>query len=59
MGGKVFKVEIEEIKKVGTEHIVYNASSEGFTELAAGVYAKVENGKVVIFADARKLNGYI
>jgi hypothetical protein len=59
MNGKRIEINVADINKKGEEHIVYNAASEHFVEIAAGVYAKVQGDKIVIWADARKLTGSI
>ena len=59
MNGKRIEISISEVNNNGEMHMVYNAANEQFIEIGAGVYAKVQGDKVVIWADARKLSGSI
>jgi hypothetical protein len=59
MGGKELRVSVDQIALEGKDHSVYNAASENFKEIAAGVYAKVVGDEIVIWADARKLSHII
>ncbi len=56
MGGKELRITVDEIALKGQSHVVYNAASEHFKEIAAGVYAKVKGDEIVIWVDARKLS---
>jgi hypothetical protein len=59
MNGKRITIDVADINKKGEEHIVYNAANENFVEISAGVYAKVQGDKIIVWADARKLSGSI